>query len=507
MEWGSKIMDNNKQVLAESKDLNSDNSLNSSIIAQYDVFNRDNMPAILTEIDGQFLEPLFPDTQLPCRLNILLANTISMLGFKQIKFKEFGNIKLVNHYAICFVESGGGKDEPLKKLSKHIFKYFNEYVKNKSIEYKNKKMADIEQEVNKLIADKKIKSSDKNTIINKKEAEIRDMVLEINLATPEGLFEDGVIISDAGYGSILVKISEFGLSLTLNDKTFIAFLICLFQGYDGIIDSKSIKYGKRGVALENIPINTLLFSDPSSVKETFNLLMETGLARRAFLIFQPETKKSIERDPVKAYTVEENAFNSASHISLKLFKIFQEIPQNAVYEMTKEAYLQVFYPYKIFLKETYNNIEDKALLKKEVASRELKVLKLACAFAALNHPTRLQIDNNDFLQAINVVNYLSKDFARFLKYKPVITEKYINLLEELIDNLGKKYTMTQFVMLACKHGFTKRYFRQYLNDEVNCLMEMAEAKGYILKPEKHNKNNATYFHFYKKCEKIEVSEL
>jgi len=515
----------NKNTNAASFGANGDEKYNyndNTILAQNvswsnKGFDSKNMPVILQKIDKEFMQRLFPDMRETCRLNILLAKTISMLSHKHIKFKEFENIKLVNHYAICFIFSGGGKDKPINDLNTHIFKQFGEYAKSKSDEYFNKKMKQIEQEIEKLADQQKMKTAEKNKNIYLKRSEVRKMVLEINIATPEGLTADATTIKDAGYGSLFVKISELGLFLNSKDKTFLAFLTCLFQGYDGIIESKSIKYGKREETIENIPLNTLLYSDPSlfqkSLKEFFDLLMQTGLARRAFLTFQPQAKKTIEKDPLKAYSIQQAAYASASIISNELFDVFNKIPHGATYEMTTNAYADIFHFYKIDLNEMYNNMDDKPLLQKELASRELKVLKLACAFACLNHPTVLEISENDFSQAINVVNYLGKDFALFLKNKPTCTEEYISLIEEMAETLGKKINKTNFVELACKHGFNRKDFRHDFEEEIATLKEIASDKGYelvMLDPKIYkNKNNAIYICLQEKRDLslLEVSEI
>lgn len=414
-------MTKNEKVLTAGKDFKTENSINIPIIAQFESFDRSNMPVILKRIDDEFIKPLYPDMNTSCRLNILLAHTLSMLSYKHIKFDELGNLKLINHYAICFLLSGGGKDRLASDLIKHIFPQFIEYVKDKAEEYFKKMMEDIVKEADKLVAEKKIKQNAKNEFIYKKQLEIRKMILEINLATPEGFSDDAKVINKAAAGSLLIKISELGLFLNLKDKTFLAFLNCLFQAYDGIVESKSTRSGKREERLENIPVNTLLYSDPTffktTINEYFNLLMQTGLARRAFLTFQIAVEKTIEEDPEKALAIERTAYKKAESISKDIFKIFKQIEQGSIYEMTEEAFLKVFHPYKIYLTKIYNNMSDKALIQKEIASRQLKVLKLACAFAAINHPIELKINEKDFLQAINVVNFLSKDFERFLKYK------------------------------------------------------------------------------------------
>lgn len=495
-------MQQNEKVLAENKNSKTENIINKSynpIIPQFDRFDKDNMPAILLEIIMKFIKKLYPQISDRLALNTLLSMITTMLSYKHIKFKEHKNIKHTNYYAINLVYSGGGKDRLVNELDTHIFPGVRSYQQARALKYYNDKKAELEDEV--------------KSKTNKSQPEIRKMVFEVSSATFEGFVEDAKIINEVGYGSLFVKIPELGLFLNLKDKYSQAFLTGLFNAYDGVIESKSIKNGKREETLVNIPVNTLMYSDPSlfktTLKELFDALMQIGLARRAIITFQLPIAKTIEPDPLKAYETEEKAYNDAISISNKLYQAFQNVKYNTIYEMTKEAYINVFYPYKIYLTSLYNSIEDNSLLQKEVSSRELKVLKLACVFAALNHPTVTEINDNDFLQSINVVNYLSKDFGQFLKYKPERNEDYVSLLEELIDNVGKTYTMTSFVNIAHKHGFNRRYFRQCITDEISCLAEMASEKGYVLKSSsaENNINNATYINFYKKNEMNMVYQI
>ena len=446
-------------------------------------FNPNLMPEIIKEILNQFMRIIFRDVPLSCQLNILLAKILEMISFKRVKFIEFANEKVINYFAFCLMSSGAGKDESLKQLKKHILNLFDEYRKEKVADYINTIKKQIKEEAERLFSNSK-NSKDKIKYINENINKIRMIIFETNIATAEGIAADAQALKDAGFGGILIKISEIGLMLKNGRPTEIAFFNTLYQGYDGIVETKSIKSENRIEAIEDLPINALLYSDPTLFKNdlehVFEMFMQTGLSRRCFLTFVSNYKKTIEENPLKEFEDKNKAYKNAKSLSEQLFDIFLKIPDNAKYKLTQKAYTSIFHEYKIYLTQKYNE-ENLSLLSKEIASRELKVLKLGCAFAALNHPDITEINELDIAQAINVVEYLSLDFEKFLKHKPVINDAYDELFEFLLDNLDKHYKKTELVRIVEKMKLFKRNeIRKNYNECLEVVSEIASAKGYLL---------------------------
>ena len=456
------------------------------------VFDPMNMPEILINIDQKFMKKITPDVPRSCRLNMLLAKTVEMVSSKRIVLKEIKNKKILNHYAICFMPSGSGKDRTINELNNHIFNKFHEYLKNKVAEYRAKQIEEIEMQANEEFQGDG-NYADKQRFIKQEKAKLRNLVFEINIATPEGFAEDAKCIKDAGFGCILVKVSELGLMLNNKQAPEIAFLNMLYQATDGIIESKSIKTGQRIETVEGIPINAILFSDPTMFEKQLNsffeLLMQTGLIRRSFLTVAFNYKKSIEEDPDKAFEIYTQAYNDAEVLSNEIFNIFKEIPSDAAYELTETAYKKTLHPYKVEITHKFNDVMDKGLLQKEINSREMKVLKMACLFATLNHPKDLYIREKDIEQAINVVEYLSLDFEAYLKHKPKSNDAYDNMFEFFKENLDIHFNKTPLVNMYNRFGFGDRAdFRANFDYHLDIICDMALENGYILNKEEINNN-------------------
>lgn len=473
-----------KKKMPETERNQASNVIDTTIITH-------SMPLILQEI-MHVLDDLHPNAEYNCKLNILLSKMAQMVSFKRVCFEELANKKLINHYAINFMPSGMGKDKICDDLDNFVFKNFKDYFNQKAKEYKLIKQKEIEE-----IADSKF-SGEKNQYkkeeyIERQKELIRDLVIEINNATIEGFFSDADALSKAGFGSLFVKIPEFGLYLKNNKQDDLLFFTGLFEAYDGKILSKAIKYGKREKSIENMPVNTLLHSDytffKADIQGLFTLLMQIGLARRAFISFQNKTTKTIEYNSTCARKRQFEAYKKAESINNNLIKLFFAIEDNAIYTITESAYDNAFYPYCIKVDETCNANKDNELLNKEINSRKLKVLKLSGMFACLNHPRDLIINGIDVTQAISTVEQLSKDFKKFIDYKPKKSDGYELLFNFLLDNLSKKFNKTELINRYREFGFKRELFRKDFQTTIEIISELALEKGFILLEDSINNNS------------------
>lgn len=317
--------------------------------------------------------------------------------------------------------------------------------------------------------------------------------MEISEATREGLFQDAKAFLKAESGSILVKISEFGLylsSLTTEQKLFLS---QLNEAYSGKILSKCIKGEHRENNIEGIPINALLYSDPTLFKDNlkilFNILMETGLGRRCTITFMHKQEDyTPETDFEKAYAQEQQYFRRLEKIGKKFFLLFSKINKNAVYELTKEAF-KAFHEYKITLKESVK-IEENSLLRKEIVSRELKALKLSCLFACLNHPQEEFIYLEDMKQAIATIEMLSKDFKTFINYKPRYSDKYDNIFNFFLEHKGLEFTKTELIskyrQVFC---LSRDKLRAELEKYMDVVQEIAIQNNYFISKKPINRGS------------------
>ena len=351
--------------------------------------------------------------------------------------------------------------------------------------YRTKK-AEIVEEAEKRYLEYK-QEKQKLKFINEEVNKISSLALEISDGTKEGFIRDAKALEQASFGSLLVKISEFGLFLKNADTNQLLLLNMLNESYNGKISDKSIKGEKREKDIKNMPVNALLYSDPTlfekDIKENLNQLLSTGLGRRSFIIFQNKREEmEIEKDAEKALKEEEIYYKEFKIIAYEFINIFNQISKNSVYELTKETYKTIFYPYKLSLlnKEREFTQNSEHLLALEIVSRELKVLKLACCYAALNHPENLFIYPLDMEQAINSVELLGADFKKFLIYKPKHADKYDSLFNFFLENLDTDFTKTD---LVSKHyhefGVSRDKARENFDDFIEVISEIASEKGYF----------------------------
>ena len=434
----------------------------------------------------------FKNTERSIITSITLLKIAQMMTCKRVKYKEFEKIDNPNYYTIVFLPSGGGKDRISNDLDDYVFKPFRDWFKENAEKYYSKKKQQIQEEYTNS-KNKQIKA-----LIKEAEKSIRYPILEVVDGTQEGLFEDAKVLNEAGFGAITYKMSEFGMFLETAQNTEKQFLGCLYDGYDGKVISKSIKYGKREANIENMPVNCLLLSDPSlftggNLRYMFNLLMQTGLSRRCVISFQKPRKKEIEYNTDLAFEKEKQFYRDCEKLSEQFLKIFNKIPSNAVYVLTDSALKNLHYPYRIKMEELENATED-VLTKKEIQSRQHKAIKIACLYACLNHPTKLIVNDEDMQQAIDTVEFISKDFKTFRNYKPKEDDAYDKLWEFFLENLDKGFTRTELVYNQFQNfGISRDKFKDRFDDNIDSIAEMAKDKGYMLKIDSINRNSGTEY--------------
>lgn len=443
-----------------------------------------NMPCVLQKTLSTLGE-LHPNAAKSCQMGILLAKTFQMFSIKRCCFRELShtNPKLLNWYQINLMPSGKGKDKISDDLDDYFFIAAKTYSDKLILEYKNNVVQKIESQAAKKYPDG-LQADQKQDYINKEIDKIRNIVMELSNATPEGLYADAEAISESKYGSLFVKYPEFGLLLQNSRQGDLLTLNALFEAYDSKIHSKSTKHDKRKTIIDNVPVNMLAHSDPTifktDVKDIFNILLQTGLARRASITFQGDNNNTIEQNPEKALKIKENAHEEAKKINNDFLAIFENVPSNAVYELTKDTYKSTFYPYVVKITDLGSKNIDNEMIRKEIESRQLKVLKLSGLFACLNHPQELIINETDMQQAISVVELLSKDLPKFLAYRPKTSDSYEKLYNLFYINSGKSFTKTQLVNRYREFGFKRDYFRKRFDEIIEIVKEIALDKGYCL---------------------------
>ncbi len=411
------------------------------------------IPKILKDI-VQTINPLYPSI---CNnrliLNILLTKIFQMFSLKRIKLDESGRIKPINWFSILFFSSGGGKDRLVEDMDNFVFKYSQEWFKKeaqKAFDNNNNKIYDLK------------------------------LVNEIQDATPEGILALAKIMKEIKFGSIFIKISEFGLYIKNSNNRMKLFLSMLNQLYSCIVPNKIIKSELFSEEIQDIPVTVLAYSDytlfVNEIRSYFNKILNTGYARRFMFSFQE--LKELRFKPLSD-TEEREIYKSLENLGLKLFEIFLNIEFNSCFKLTPSA-KTLLNNYKSKICELYN-CEPDSILQKEINSQELKALKLSCLFACINHNKILEIQEDDISQAIDTVEFLSQDFKKFLHFKPQIDDKYNKAYKFLRENEGREFTKTQLMQVfTSQFGFSREPLRRNFDEVMSAIFEIAQLDGYTI---------------------------
>lgn len=437
---------------------------------------------------------IMPDVSEPCIVAIVLSMFMHVISFKRIKVDEYNNgnnVKHVNVICFVFIKSGGGKDRLKDFIENHILKtpiqMINEYVK----EYNEKRLVELEY---------KLKNTDKNDKYEKNKilneiTQLRQVELVVNKCTSEGFVSDAHAVSQMPLGAIFMFDGEVGLTLLAKDEKTKQSIECVIQSFDGKLPTKSIKIEntKQG-RINNLIVNSLMFSDPeflndSKINENFKQTLEIGITRRSFITYQDTLVKTVITDYEEEYNKIQSAYVQAKKLNEEMTRLFNKIPDNAIYKLPKEVLLKNLAPYKKELTEKFNATKN-SLERKEILSRELKALKMATFCACMNHSRELIINDEDFEQGIYLTEFLSQDFKNFLDVSSPYNDYYSDVYNFFIENLNKTFQKTELISYHKELGLSRRFFRREFNDIMDCVYEIAQLNGYEFEIAQNYNNNS-----------------
>lgn len=470
--------------------------INSSEEIICDISNL-NMPVPVAQI-VQVIKNRYPAIAINSIINIVHAKIAQMFTAKRIKYLEIGKAGYPNYYSTLFMPSGMGKDRISNELDEYVFFPFKNWFKNAVLELKQNRKLEIEQQANIKFPDEK-QTKAKELYIKEKIKEFRNMTIEVSDGTREGIYYDAKVFKEAGFGSLMIKFAELGQYLNKMTSEQTLFFNILFEAYDGKIISKSIKTEQRQENIEDIPVNTLMYSDPtlfkgSSLEKIFNLLMEAGLGRRCIITFMDKKEPyKIEKNAKEALKQEKQYYQDLKALGEKLYEIFESVQFKNCYELLEDTNINVFYPYKVKLDELENQTVN-TLLQKEIKSRELKALKIACMYACINHPQECYINTKDMEMAIETTERLSKDFYSFIRYRPSFEDKYDRMLQFFLENEGKYFSKTELMTNhRQKFGYSRDKFIKNFENDMAIVADMAKSENYTLEKRLINNNSGTEY--------------
>ena len=295
----------------------------------------------------------------------------------------------------------------------------------------------------------------------------------------------------------MTEFSKYFLNSKTEDKQFFSLLLI---AYGGKYPSKCTKRDKREKDIVGVPLNCLLMCDislfePIKARQELMLELQTGFARRAMITFIPRIRLPEDTDVRKSLEDNKAFYANADVINEEFIKKFSQIDDYSIYDMPEEVLLYMK-EYEKTLNMQANETENE-LLKKEILDRELKSIKLATIFAAFNHMEKV-ITIEDMKQAVDVIEYLSKDFKAFVNYKPKHIDKYDELYNFFLENENKRFTKMQIIKNAQSFGFSQRKLNDDFENAIDFIKNYADDAGYNLLSEPCNHNSGIKYWLSKK---------
>ena len=97
-------------------------------------------------------------------------------------------------------------------------------------------------------------------------------------------------------------------------------------------------------------------------------------------------------------------------------------------------------------------------------------------------------------QAIDTVEYLSKDFAKFVNYKVARNDLYDNIFDFFKNNLNKSFTKHELTYKQHREfGIARDKFIKEFDSIIDIVKGVAEENGYFLESKSINKNSGTSY--------------
>lgn len=440
--------------------------------------------------------------KLPFDYSVLLFNfyVSKILCYNRVKISlQDGTLTFPNLYCLTFGDSGSGKDKSSKTMDEMIrFLYSDKDLMEK--EWRKQKEYELEKE-----ADKEGMKGAKRTM-HIKENMPRSLFSRLkSTSTPEGLAAVHETLNDAAFGEITWVDGEISDTMTryragspLDDL-----IVTIKEAYDnGSFDSKIIKGNKTLKVQGKVPYLAWLHGplDEEDGKTLFAKFLGLGYARRGLfcLLSEPvldeRTIEQIEED-------EEEALKEKGFLSKSLEEIYtrtkinlsfpEDNGRSKIFKFDKDAKKTfIYYKQECQNKAVKLPRNSSKIIKRELAGRWWKALKLSCVFAVQNHAKEV-IELNDFEQAINMCDYLGTHLNAFIEQK---SKKEITIAEGMIEALESNhyglwrtdfYSMPFFPKFK---GGQKRVFEENLE----IAKEMCEKKGMEIKEDMADKRGKRY---------------
>lgn len=435
--------------------------------------------------------------------NVLQAKLCSIFSFKNIKFSSVLNSHesekaVLSYYAFNFVPSGGTKNVLLKKIDKILLPFFKEEL---DIYHEHRKTLFISKQQEIIHKSDKLDERDGKKLVAQQAKELLDFDedrfdISFTLANQTEMYRQLKIIKDAGYGSALVKSTEFAsffeCAILKNDMVRMELINSLFDLYDGEFTAVSAVSNKKK-DLEAIPFSAILMSDydlilnNNKLSAEFKGLLKRGIARRSFIYY----KKISEEDFLKEDVVYDTEYKDIANEKLDRYseqikEIYKAIRLNQEFEFSAEANetIREFKKDTLRLAKEFNKYSvsldlNLATLQVDMHNSSWKVAKLALFYHLISSYDKEQefmptlIKSESVKKAINFFYIMHNSLRDLMLTNPV--SDFDKIACFLTSNLNKWQSLT---VLRKQDFVHKDKFSNWIKIDAPCpLATIAEEKG------------------------------
>ena len=255
--------------------------------------------------------------------------------------------------------------------------------------------------------------------------------LQAGLGTVEGLVQHFADLEKGEIGAGYIMANEIGQELLTNGNMS-DIIKAVSVGYDlGYIPAKIVKSAENQTdGVENLPISALFFGSEdailldNTVKNKFNMVFTTQLARRSIFSFSPEIPSKPEfgsLEEMRKIKAEERERSAKAQEEVR--KVIKDIivdTESDPIPLSQDAQdlFDAFLEYNLYLSDDISAKYPIAKLARK--HKQWLALKLSGTYAILDG--NVEISGTNYIQALNTVEIFSDDLSRF--EKELVKEPY-----------------------------------------------------------------------------------
>lgn len=453
------------------------------------------------------LNPYTPKDALLLTAIVKIAQVGGMNNLKvsSITINNPQNMAPANVYGLTFLDSGVGKDKPLREIDSNLLINVLADFKERCLKHKEQALASVEDRATKKFGEKR--SAEKSKYIN--EHSPRFLPLEISDATLEGFMAARQAYQDAGFGGTFIKMSEFGDYIISDEGHRKTFIDNVVEVYDwGNSNPKYIKGDKNFEPVMGVTSSAVMHTSPAGLLEGENRkkifgFFNRGIARRSFVCY-PESVDIGTLDPEEMMRMTDASVSEAGELAPSIRADFDSFYYGTltdtltsivsdtkvnVFTLTPDA-VRVLKLYGIKNRIAVSKMpEDSDIigLKSEKTGKDWRAMKLSALIAAFNHPDQKIVSVEDINEAIRITDIFSLQIEKFYKARP--TDDIEKLYNYFIAHANEWVTTMDIRSVNIVHH---NRFSRWFEEALDLVSDMIDKNGYILETGKNGRNGTKY---------------